>query len=205
MARTRALDYAEKRDVILRRSAQLFARHGYTGTSISMIAEACGVSKALLYHYYPDKEAVLFDILHSHLGELVARAEAVAGATAPGAPLLLAMGEALLDVYRDSHAEHQVQLANLHLLPDERQAILRQLERRLVDIAAGAIAAALPDIAGTAALKPLTMSWFGMINWHYLWFREGRGLSRGAYARLASHLILSGGEAAARRALGPMA
>ena len=94
MARTRALDYAEKREVILHQSAQLFARHGYTGTSISMIAEACGVSKALLYHYYPDKEAVLFDILHAHLAALVARVEAVVAATAPGEPLLLALGEA---------------------------------------------------------------------------------------------------------------
>lgn len=193
MARPRALDYLQKRALILRQSAQLFARHGYTGTSISMIAEACGVSKALLYHYYRDKEAVLFDILHSHLTDLVTQVEAVVAVTEAGAGQLLALGERLLDIYRDCHAEHQVQLANLGLLAEDRQLALRALERRLVALAAEAIAAAVPSVAGTAALKPLTLSWFGMINWHYLWFRDGRGLSRADYARMACDLITEGG------------
>ncbi len=200
MARPRALDYEEKRDVILRQSAQLFAHHGYTGTSISMIAEACGVSKALLYHYYHDKEAVLFDILHAHLTDLVTQVETVAAVTAAGAAQLLAFGERLLDIYRHSHAEHQVQLANLALLPEARQAILRELERKLVAAVAAAIAVAVPSVAHTPALKPLTMSWFGMINWHYLWFREGRGISRADYARMACDLITVGGAEAGRLA-----
>jgi hypothetical protein len=36
------------------------------------------------------------------------------------------------------------------------------------------------------------MSLFGMLNWSYLWFRDGRGLTRDAYARLATELILAG-------------
>ena len=36
------------------------------------------------------------------------------------------------------------------------------------------------------------MSLFGMLNWHYLWFREGRSLSRADYARLATQLIIAG-------------
>ena len=69
MARTRANDYDKKRQGILSRSAALFAEHGYTGTSITMIAEACGVSKALMYHYYSSKDAVLFDLLRGSSAE----------------------------------------------------------------------------------------------------------------------------------------
>ncbi|MEE3503797.1 TetR/AcrR family transcriptional regulator [Acidiphilium acidophilum] len=193
MARTQAQDYFEKRDVILHQAAQLFAEHGYTGTSISMIAKACGVSKALLYHYYPDKEAVLFGILHAHLTALVECVTQVVAQTPPGEAQLLAIGEALLDSYRDAHAEHQVQIANLKLLPEESQAILRELERQLVAPVASAIAVALPELVETPALKPLTMAWFGMINWHYLWYREGRGFSRADFARMACKLIVAGG------------
>ncbi|MBB5373016.1 TetR/AcrR family transcriptional regulator [Acidocella aromatica] len=196
MARTRAQDYVEKRELILHQAAQLFAQHGYTGTSISMIAKACGVSKALLYHYYPDKEAVLFDILHAHLIRLVALMEAVVATAPPGAPRLLAIGEALLDAYRDAYAEHQVQIANLGLLPEDKQAVLRGLERSLVTPVAEAISQVVPGVAGTTTLKPLTMAWFGMINWHYLWFREGRGFSRADYARMACQLIICGGKEA---------
>ncbi|HEX2944137.1 MAG TPA: TetR family transcriptional regulator, partial [Rhodopila sp.] len=71
-----------------------------------MIAEACGISKALLYHYYPDKEALLFDILHAHLQQLVLRVETVAAAHAEGEQRLQAFGETLLDAYRDAHDQH---------------------------------------------------------------------------------------------------
>jgi AcrR family transcriptional regulator len=198
MARTRAKNYLEKRGNLLHQAAQLFAQHGYTGTSITMIAAANGVSKALIYHYYTDKEAVLFDILHTHLTALVACVDEAAASAAPGGPQLLAIGETLLEAYRDAHAEHQVQIANLGLLPEASQQILRGLEQKLVGRVAEAISEIVPGIVGTPALKPLTMAWFGMINWHYLWFREGRVFSRADYARMAAKLVIAGGSEAIR-------
>jgi hypothetical protein len=63
------------------------------------------------------------------------------------------------------------------------------------------IAGAVPQLANRhTLLMPLTMSFFGMLNWHYLWFREGKGLTRDQYARMATTLILSGAEAAAAAA-----
>jgi AcrR family transcriptional regulator len=197
MARPRAQDYTAKRDVILSRAADLFAQFGYSATSISMIAGACGVSKALLYHYYPDKEALLFDLLSVHLQQLVAVVEAAPGR---GADKLHAMSGALLEAYRDADAQHQVQISSLKRLGVERQEALRRLERRLVDLFAAALAEALPHLADSPLLKPVTMSLFGMLNWHYLWFREGKGLSRSDYARLATSLLLNGAEAGLARA-----
>lgn len=196
MARTRAQDYAEKQQAILRRSAELFAQFGYAGTSITMIADACGASKALLYHYYPDKEAVLFDILSSHLSHLITVVEAAAEA-APTEGRVLAIASALLEAYKDADAEHQALLANLKLLSPDRQEALRGMERRLVALLSDAIAEAVPAVGRGALLKPLTMSAFGMLNWHYLWFREGKGLTRQDYARLVTALVTAGGPAAA--------
>jgi hypothetical protein len=45
-------------------------------------------------------------------------------------------------------------------------------------------------------LKPLTMSMFGMLNWHYLWFREGKSITRDKYARMVTGLILAGADEA---------
>lgn len=204
MARPRAADYETKRSAILKKSAELFASHGFSAASITMIAQACGVSKALLYHYYPDKEAVLFDVIEAHLRKLVEVVDAAANA-APDARLRVhAVAAALLDAYRDADAEHQVQIANLKLLAESSQERLRVLERRLVDTLADAIASALPEIGRGPLLKPLTMSMFGMLNWHYLWFREGGAVGRGDYARFVSELVLSGGDSAARSVLPAM-
>lgn len=205
MARTRAQDYDTKRQAILDQSAGLFAQYGYSGTSITMIAQACGVSKALLYHYYPDKEAVLFDILFDHLEELVEDVGAAARAESDPKERLRAIAVALLEAYRDADAKHQIQIANLKLLAMDKQAMLQDMERELVRVFSEAIAAALPEIGTGPMLKPLTMSMFGMLNWHYLWFREGKGLSRQAYARMVADLILSGAPEAVIAAQGEMA
>ena len=76
MPRTRARDYDDKRDAILHRAAIAFARDGYDRASMAGLAAECGVSKALLYHYYASKEALLFGILSNHLQALVDVAEA---------------------------------------------------------------------------------------------------------------------------------
>jgi AcrR family transcriptional regulator len=203
MARSRAPDYAGKQKSILRQAATLFARFGYVGSSISMIAEACGVSKALLYHYYPDKDAILFGILHGHLETLIAAVEE-ASTGGDAKDRLYSISAALLDCYRDAGAEHRIHIASLKLLPPEKQETLRGMERKLVGVFAEAISAAVPGIGHGPLLKPLTMSLFGMLNWHYLWFREGGALSRDDYARLASALITAGG-AHASEALSPAA
>src|SRR4030081_905978 len=195
MARTRANDYDKKRLGILSRSAALFAAHGYTGTSITMIAEACGVSKALMYHYYSSKDAVLFDLLSDHLQHLVAVVETASQSSDDGKERLFAIAATLLEAYRGADAEHQVQIASLKLLPPAQQETLKEMERKLVAIVSEAITAAIPSVAKKRQLlKPLTMSLFGMLNWHYLWFRDGKGITREKYARMVTGLILSGAE-----------
>jgi TetR/AcrR family transcriptional regulator len=193
MARPRASDYDEKRRSILERSAELFSRHGYDRASMNMIAEACGVSKALLYHYYHDKEELLFDVIRSHLEDLLEAVEAAAATeTRDPTAALQALCAGLLEEYRDADAQHNVQINHLRLLSPERQAELKTIERQLVAMFADAIAAARPELTGSPLLKPVTMSLFGMLNWHYMWFKPGGAMSRANYAELVTRLIVDG-------------
>ena len=48
---------------VLQHCAQTFKRYGYAGTSMQMLADACGLSKGAFYYYYSNKEALLNDIL----------------------------------------------------------------------------------------------------------------------------------------------
>ncbi len=195
MARARAADYDGKRKAILHRSAGLFAKHGYDRASMANIAQACGASKALLYHYYDSKEALLFDILHDHLQELIDAVGAVPRDLKPHARLR-ALVSALLDAYRDADDEHKIQINELGKLPASKRKALIEMERRLVRDFSEAIAAVNPAIgADKMLLKPVTMSLFGMVNWHYMWFREGKGLSREDYAELVTTLLVEGAAA----------
>ncbi len=191
MARPRAADYDEKRRLLLHACADLFARQGYDRTSINDIAAACNVSKALIYHYYPNKEQLLVDIIRRHLADLLESVEA-AVRKSDQAGRLRAIVHALLEAYRDADALHKIQVNELSRLPEESQTELKAVERQLVMIFSDALVHAVPALGGSALLKPVTMSLFGMLNWHYMWFRPEGSMSREAYADLATNLILAG-------------
>ena len=70
MARGRASGYDAQREAILQQAAALFARHGYPATSMNQVAEACGLSKATLYHYVRDKHGLLLMITAGHVARL---------------------------------------------------------------------------------------------------------------------------------------
>jgi TetR/AcrR family transcriptional regulator len=195
MARPRSADHDLKRRAILDRSSALFAQNGYDRTSMAEVASACGVSKALLYHYYVGKETLLFDILSVHLQELLDAANAVSQSMPPRERLRALVG-ALLDAYRDADPEHKIQINEMSKLPPDRQKILIGMERELVAIFAAAIADVLPAIGRSKSLlKPVTMSLFGMLNWHYMWFREDGTMSRSDYADLATTVLVEGAQA----------
>lgn len=194
MARGVARDHDEKRAAIRKGAAAYFAAHGYDRASMAGAAKACGVSKALIYHYHDSKEALLFDILTGHLSALCAAVETAAQQTAlqPPEVRLRALIRTLLLAYRDADAEHKLQLEGLESLPPERQAPLRALQRRLVAQMAEVLTVVAPALAGTDRLFPVTMTVFGMVNWFYMWHRPGKGIGRDAYADLVADMVLGG-------------
>ncbi|MEO0683165.1 MAG: TetR/AcrR family transcriptional regulator [Pseudomonadota bacterium] len=192
MARTRAKDHDEKRVALLRAAAQVFAAEGYDRASMQAAAEAAGVSKALVYHYFASKEALLFELIRGHLEGLAEAAEAAVAAAGPAPRARLhALVAALLEAYRDADAEHKLQLSALSALPEPRQAEIRALERRLVALMSRAVAEAAPALPA-AQLRPAVMSLFGTINWAWMWFRDGGPMTRDAYAAFVTDLFLDG-------------
>jgi len=59
-ARTRVLDAA----------LDLFAVHGVSGTSLQMIADAVGITKAAVYHQFRTKEQIVIAVTERELGRL---------------------------------------------------------------------------------------------------------------------------------------
>lgn len=192
MARARAENYDDKRRAILDRSAELFSEYGYDRASISKISAACGVSKANLYHYYKDKDELLFDVIRVHLKDLLQVVETADRPDLAPEARLRELVVALLEAYRDADAQHSVQISSMRFLSDERQSLLKNMERELVRIFSNAVSGVAPQLAGTAMLKPVTMSLFGMVNWHYLWFRSQGPFTRADYADLVTQLIVGG-------------
>ena len=67
------LDVDERRRRLLELGADLFTRFAYDELSMARIAKEAGISKALLYHYFPSKEAYFAATLEKAAAELQER------------------------------------------------------------------------------------------------------------------------------------
>lgn len=194
MARTRASDFEEKRHGLLLTAANVFASQGMEKASMSQIAQEAGVSKSLLYHYYPSKDALIFAIIQSHLAILDDALEKADDPELPPHERLQKLVMTVLDAYRGADDQHKVQLNAGPALSDEQKSEIVAIERRIVRHFSKALKDIHPqlDKPDRPLLMPVTMSLFGMMNWVYMWFKEGGQISREDYAKVATTLILEG-------------
>lgn len=71
---------------VIEAARELFATHGVSGTSLQMIADHLGVTKAAVYHQFRTKEAITYAVAEGPLRELEAALdEAESTASYPGA------------------------------------------------------------------------------------------------------------------------
>lgn len=194
MARTRADDFEDKQRSILKDAAAVFAEQGMDKASMSLIAKKASVSKALLYHYYPSKDALIFAIILNHLEELD---EAIEASDDPGLQpewRLRRLVGTVLENYRGADNEHKVQLNATSALTDEQKAAITAIERRIVRRFAAVLRDVNPELDNRQRplLMPVTMSLFGIMNWVYMWFKDGGPITREDYADIATTLVLAG-------------
>lgn len=193
MARTRSDDYDVKRRLILDRAAALFAERGFHTASLSELARACNGSKSWIYHYYPSKEAILYDILSDHMTTLLETAERELAETREPRSQLRSLLREFLEIYVQARSRHMVLLNDLHNLAEEQQSEIVNLERRVVDIVVALLRRLNPKLMAEPDLcKPVAMMLFGAINWTYTWYRPDGPVSPERFAELAADVFLNG-------------
>lgn len=77
-ARRRRLDPKVRRDLILDEAARVVLEEGLSAVSMEGIGRAAGVSKALVYNYFPTKQALLSELLIREYQNFRTRARAAA-------------------------------------------------------------------------------------------------------------------------------
>jgi len=192
VARGRAPGYDDQREMILARAATLFADRGYPATSMNQVAEACGVSKALLYHYYRDKYSLLVSIAENHVSRLTDLVEDHALDNLPAQARLREMIRRFVTEYAGARHAHRVLTEDVKFLEDaDRQRVLDK-ERTVVAAFADVVLELRPELQQAALAKPLTMLLFGMINWMFIWMRADGQIDYEDMAPVVADLFLGG-------------
>ncbi len=192
MPRGRAPGYDTQREQILARAAELFARQGYSATSMNQVAEACGVSKPSLYHYVRDKDQLLVEIAEGHVAKLNALVDEVQREPLAPEPRVRRLIQAFLEVYADSQAAHRVLTEDVKFLQDADRTRVLAAQRAVVAGFADAVAAARPELRRADLLKPVTMLLFGMMNWMFTWLQPDGRLTHTAMAPVVADLFFGG-------------
>jgi AcrR family transcriptional regulator len=65
------------RDKVFAAAVQLFAEYGYHAATMRDIARIAGIQAASIYYHYPSKQALLVEIMESHMRKLNANLERI--------------------------------------------------------------------------------------------------------------------------------
>lgn len=192
MGRPRSAAFDDHRKDILDTAAALFARKGYLGTTMNEVADACGITKPTLYHYYRDKDDLLLHIADGHVAALVDSVEEIKRAHAPAQPTVRALVQRFLAEYAGARDKHRVLTEDVKYLRPEDLARVVGKERLVVKALADAIVYERPDIEGQGVAKAVAMLIFGMINWLFTWWQPTGKLGPDALATLIDQFISGG-------------
>ncbi|KPQ21652.1 MAG: transcriptional regulator, TetR family [Rhodobacteraceae bacterium HLUCCA24] len=192
MPRVRAADYDEKVQQICDEAARLFATSGYPAARMAEIADACGVSKSMLYHYFPTKDDVLFYMIRDHLEQVIDVLETM-GTEGDLDPREALRSFVLAFLERSALARQRnvVAMNDAKYLSPEKREIIRQLERRIVALIAERLRPLNDDIPD-ALLTPFTFFLLGILNWTDSWYRPDGSIAPAELADHATRVFLDG-------------
>ena len=190
MARPRSATHDLKRDEILEVAAACFAETSYAAASMNDIAQACGTSKARLYHYYESKDALLFDLLDRYTQRLlviIAETEAQAQRESlDDRAALHALVTHFLEEYESSAHKHIALVSDTKFLPEKQRSTIVNRQRDVVAAFTRALKRSYPKRMTREHETALTMQLFGMINWTFTWLKPGGRMS---YPQFAATVI----------------
>ncbi|MEN1579683.1 TetR/AcrR family transcriptional regulator [Pseudomonas aeruginosa] len=193
MSRIRADDYDDKKQLILKKAAALFATKGFGNATMIDVAQACGASKSRIYHYFSSKEDVLFDIIIEHVKRLDDELRSIASLPAPAPERFSQFVTAFIKCSADSRDEHLVLVNDIKFLPDEKRKQVLKLETHLVSLLISLLQEINPGLMAPVKVRtPYAMLLFGMVIWTFTWYEKSGAVSPEELAARISQLFLSG-------------
>jgi AcrR family transcriptional regulator len=179
---------------ILQTAAQLICQHGYEATSIQRIAEACGLTKAGLYHHMRSKEHLLLEIMNYGMDifeeQVLSQVLPIAD---PVERLKACMEKHVRLVTGGRDKEITIILHEHATLTGDAQAQINARKKRYVRFLESSFTEAVRD----GRIRPINpkvaaLSFLGMVNWIYKWFRPDGEIPEDQLAHHMQDLFFGG-------------
>jgi len=161
-------------DQILEQSARLMAKKGYHGTSMRDLAQTTGRSLSGLYHYFSNKDELLYLINSRGFTSIVDMAEKLKSADDSTEHRLKSLISNHVKYFYKHQSEMRVMMFSTQQIDETRSKEIKDLKDKYTHYFTDAVGHYILQMSGEKIEQKLldrkTYLLFGMMNWVYGWF-----------------------------------
>lgn len=172
VAARRAFPAASRREEVFAVAAELFATHGYHGTSLDDISARMGVRKTALYHYVKAKEDILIEIYDRMLTDAETRVLPIAQEELPPNEKIRRMVTSYVELLLENSEMWSLVHYQQGVLPEQVRTVFLKRKRGFERCFEGVIREG-QDRGLFKAMQPrlLALAILGMCNFSFYWFK----------------------------------
>ena len=168
----------DKKGIITSIAIDLFAKKGFSVTSMRDIAKAAKVNVALIYYYFKNKEEILYHIIEQSSRDLLRILREIQSQECDPFDCLKKMIQRQILFSRNSWKQTKLITIEADNLYGQRKRACLKLQREIYDIYMEQLqrlkdSGCLVDVNMTV----INFTIFGMINWFYRWYKKDETLS----------------------------
>ena len=183
------------RKILVKNAINLFSHKGYSNTSIREIGKKAGISSSIIYHYFKNKEEMLFEIIHSAAQDLIQSLHEIEDRNSDPVECLREMLKEQSVIYSlKGKKEAKILAFDSHQLRGKRGEIIRKLQYDIYDIYKRKIQEIKDKklLRDDIDLTVLTFSIFGIINSFHGWYKNSGCLSEEEVAENMERFLFNG-------------
>ncbi|AMY53503.1 HTH-type transcriptional repressor KstR2 [Rhodococcoides fascians D188] len=154
---------AERRQQLLDAAASLFAERGFTSVRLEDLGAAVGISGPAVYRHFPNKEAVLVELMVGISEYLLDGGREVVGSRKVDEATVSALVDFHLDFAFETPAFIRIQDRDLQSLPEGARRKVRRMQREYVELWVATLCAVDPELNESDA-RTTAHAVFGLIN-----------------------------------------
>ncbi|MGV9415883.1 SACE_7040 family transcriptional regulator [Nocardia sp. NPDC003693] len=154
---------AQRRQQLLEAGARLIADRGFLGMRLDDLGAAAGISGPAVYRHFPNKEALLVELLVGISQRLLDGGRAVSSAADSPAAALDALIDFHLDFTLGEPELIRIQDRDLENLPEGARRQVRRTQRQYVEVWVAVLREVHPDLPEATA-RVQAHATFGLMN-----------------------------------------
>ena len=184
----------DTRAILLNAATSLFFQKGYSNTTIREIGQKATISNSIIYHYFKNKEEMLFEIIQAASQDLVnALVDIQQRVTDPVECLKEMLTTHMVVWCLKRKKEVKIVVADDYFLTGKRREENLKIQREIYSL----YMLKLEELRGMGYLKPidlkvLAFTLFGMVNRFFRWYHDSGSLSKEDVAQNVISIVFNG-------------